>query len=340
MAWSTTSNRAVRMARSVALLLCFAGLAGAQTRLLFESQLFESVEAHMGTLMRIQLYAPDAAVATRAFRAAFDRIAELDAELSDYREASELSRLSRDGVGRPVGISEDLFRVLETSQQISEETGGAFDITLGPLTHLWRAARKTGRVPDSAEVRAALARCGYRKLHLNRQNRTAQLDQPGMQLDAGGIAKGFAADEALAVLERLGVRSALVAASGALAFSGAPPGSAGWKIGIEAPSGPLVRSNGAVSTSGAVEQHLDAPGGIRFSHIIDPHTGMGLTQGLTVTVTGRHGIRADAASTAISVLGVERGLAWVEGQMDLAALVTEAGGRTHASSCFKDWSTR
>ena len=329
MAWSTTSNKAVRMATLVALLLT--GLGHAQT-----PRLFESVEAHMGTLMRIQLYAPNAAAARRAFRAAFDRIAVLDAVLTDYQDGSELSRLSREAVGRPAQVSDDLYRVLDASRQISEETAGAFDITLGPLTHLWRAARKSNRVPEPAEVRAVLARCGYQKLHLNRQDRTVQLDQSGMQLDAGGIAKGFAADEALAVLERMGVPSALVAASGDLAFSGAPPGTSGWKIGLAAPVSYLVRSNGAVSTSGAAEQHLDA-GAMRYSHIIDPRTGLGLTQGLTVTVTARRGMRADAASTAISVMGVERGLAWVARQADLAALVTEGDGRTHASACFKDW---
>lgn len=327
MAWSTTSNKPVRIGIPVALLLLLTAPCRGQN-----PGLYESVEAHMGTLIRIQLYAPDAETARRAFRAAFDRIAELDAELSDYRDASELNSLARKAVRKPVRVSEDLYRVLAAARQVSEETGGAFDITVGPLTHLWRDARKTGRVPDASAVREAAARCGYGKLHLNPADRTALLDAPDMQLDAGGIAKGFAADEALAVLDRLGVHSALVAASGDLAFSDAPPGTAGWKIGIMGPERSLVRSNGAVSTSGADEQHLDV-GATRYSHIIDPHTGMGLTQSITVTVTGRRGLRTDAASTAISVIGAERGLEWVERQPDLAALVIQ-DGRARASSCF------
>lgn len=318
----------MRTGTSVALLVLTLTLPGRARELTF----FEAVEAHMGTLMRIQLYAPDAAVARTALRAAFDRIAVLDAELSDYQPGSELSALSRAAVRHPVRLSDDLYRVLAASQQISEDTGGAFDITLGPLTHLWRTARKSGHVPEAEALREALSHCGYGKLHLQASDRTAWLDEAGMQLDAGGIAKGFAADEALAVLGSLGVHSALVAASGDLAFSDAPPGAAGWKIGIGGGAF-VVRSNGAVSTSGAAEQHLDA-GATRYSHILDSRTGLGLTHALTVTVTGRHGLRTDAASTAISVLGAPRGLAWVERQPDLAARVTESDGPARTSSCF------
>jgi thiamine biosynthesis lipoprotein len=259
---------------------------------------FEAVEAHMGTLVRIQLYAADEGQARAAFQTAFARIRELDEELSDYRPESELNRVTREAVGRPVKVSRDLFRVLEASQQIAAESGGAFDVTIGPLTHLWRK----GKVPESAAIREALARCGYQKMHLDATAGTVQFDRPDMQLDAGAIAKGFAADEALAVITRLGISRALVAASGDLAFSDAPPGREGWRIGVGGFGEVVTRRFGAASTSGADEQHVG-----RYSHIIDPRTGMGLESGIVVTVLARRGIEADAMSTAVSVLGRERG---------------------------------
>jgi len=277
--------------------------------LLFLSTLqpFEAVEPHMGTLVRVKLYAADERQARSAFRAAFDRIKELDAILSDYKLDSELNRISQN----PLKISDDLFRVLAASQKLAEQTGGAFDVTLGPVIRLWREARKNNRLPDKEALREAGARCGYRKLHLDATNHTAWLDEPGMQLDVGGIAKGYAADEALAALKRLGIRSALVAASGDLAFSDPPPGQRGWKIGVGSSGRVLELSNAAVSTSGDAEQHLDADGQ-RYSHIIDPATGMGLTSGITVSIVAPHGIDADGISTAVSVLGFERGKKFIE----------------------------
>jgi thiamine biosynthesis lipoprotein len=272
---------------------------------------FEAVEPHMGTLVRIQLYAADEAQAAAAFRAAFARIGELDAALSDYRPESELNRLCRARAGAAVAIGADLFTVLEASQKLAEETGGAFDVTLGPLTHLWREARAQRRVPEASAVREAAARSGYRKLRLDAARRTATLDQSGMQLDVGGIAKGYAADEALAVLARLGTPSALVAMSGDLAIGEAPPGKRGWTVAAGEPARILELSNAAVSTSGDTEQYLDA-GGVRYSHIIDPATGMGLTHAPVVTIVARRGIDADALATAVSVLGVERGRVVVE----------------------------
>src|SRR5205085_7482430 len=168
----------------------------------------------------------------------------LDGILSDYRPVSELNRLPR----QP---GPDLFRVLEAAQQLAVDSGGAFDVTVGALTRLWREARKEHRLPDPAALRDALQHCGYRKLHLDPATRTLTVDDPAMRLDVGGIAKGYAADEALSVLTRAGIRSALVAMSGDLAFSDPPPGRHGWRIDC----GGDVRelSNAAVSTSGPAE---------------------------------------------------------------------------------------
>jgi len=275
--------------------LLFAASAGSLQR-------FEAVEPHMGTLVRIQLYARGEQQAKAAFRAGFDRIAALDDALSDYKPASELNRL-------PNPVSVDLFRVLETSQQLAVETDGSFDVTIGALTRLWRQARREGRIPDPSAIADARSHTGFRKLHLDPATRTVTLDDPALRLDLGAIAKGYAADQALAAIAAAGCPRALVAMSGDLAIGDPPPGRAGWKV----DAGGEVRTlaNSAVSTSGDAEQHVDA-GGRRYSHILDPVSGLGLTRSITVTVIARRGIDADSLATAASVLGAVRGRALIE----------------------------
>ena len=312
-----------------------------------ELRRYEAVEPHMGTLVRITLYAPGEQAAKDAFIAAFDRIRNLDRILSDYRPDSELNQITKAAVGRAVRVSEDLFTVLAASQQLAEETGGAFDITQGPVVRLWRDARKTARVPDPAALQDAARRSGFRKLHLDAGHRTVTFDMAGMALDVGAIGKGYAASEAIKVLDGLGVRSALVAVSGDLAFSEAPPGQRGWRIGVYSgeplPGVPamLELTNAAVSTSGSSEQHVDI-GGRRYSHIIDPASRMGLVDDITVTVIARHGLDADGLDTAVSVLGADRGLALIESRPGTAALMiqrTSAGTTVRPSSRFLELST-
>lgn len=289
----------------------------------------------MGTLVRIKLYTSSVEQARDAFQAAFGRIGEIDAALSDYKPESEVSRLSRSPAGEPVPVSEDLFRVLGVAQELAAKTDGAFDATLGPVTRLWRKARERGELPDAEALYDASSVSGYGKLRLDERYRTVTFEKTGMQLDFGGIAKGYAADAALEVLREKGIRSALVAVSGDLACSAAPPGKRGWKISVRplAEDGAvdpavLVLSNAAVSTSGDAEQHLDA-GGKRYSHIVDPKSSEGLTRRIGVTVVASSGVRADGLATAVSVVGAERGMALIEESSDAAALVAVLeGGET------------
>jgi thiamine biosynthesis lipoprotein len=308
-----------------------------------ELQRYEAVEPHMGTLVRITLYAPDEQAARAAFRAAFARIGELDSILSDYRRDSELNRIAGTAVGRPVPVSNDLFEVLLRAQELAEATDGAFDVTQGPVIRLWREARKTARVPDPAALREAAARSGFRKLHVHPEHRTVTFDTAGMALDVGALGKGYAASEAIEVLDGLDVRSALVAVSGDLAFSDAPPGRRGWRIGVHSVDPPaasvpsmLELTNAAVSTSGRSEQHVDIDGR-RYSHIIDPSSGMALVDDITATVIAPHGLEADALDTAISVLGAHRGLTLIESRAAASALIiqrTPAGTTVLPSSRF------
>ena len=261
---------------------------------------FEFVEPHMGTQFKIIVYAMDQEAARKAVRAAFDRIASLDASMSDYKDTSELMKLCAKSGGDPVKVSDDLFFVLTKAVEASAKSDGAFDVTVGPIVRLWRRARRTRKLPDAEELKKALALVGYKNIKLDAKERTVQLLKPGMLLDLGGIAKGYAGDEAQKVLKKHGITSALVAAGGDIVVSAAPPGTAGWKIEIE-PLDPAEKANpkhlllkdAAVSTSGDVNQHVEIDG-VRYSHIVDPKTGLGLTGQRSVTVVAPNGITSDS----------------------------------------------
>ncbi len=268
----------------------------------------------MGTLFRIKLYASSPPQAVAGFQAAFTRIHQLDQALSDYNPNSELMQLCRATPGQPVHVSDDLFRVLDASLKLSRASAGAFDVTEAPVIRLWREARKTTQLPDSSALREAGGRSGFSKLSLDPAHHTVTLANPGMLLDLGGIAKGYAADEALIAIRAQGIRSAMVAASGDIAVSDAPPDRPGWQIGVDSVDLPqaaftrvLVVSNAAVSTSGDTEQFVEIAGK-RYSHIIDPKTHQALTSRISVTVAARTGVDADSLATALCVLGPERGL--------------------------------
>jgi len=289
---------------------------------------FAFTEPHMGTRYRIIIYAADELSAHRAVKNAFQRVADLDDMMTDYRPTSELMRLCQKAGGPPVPVSQDLFTVLAHAQEVSRLSGGAFDVTVGPVVRLWRRARRTGELPDPEQLARAQALVGYDKMRLDPKARTVQLTQPGMLLDLGGIAKGYAADAALQVLRQQGITSALVAASGDIAVMGAPPGTAGWKVGItpledenQKPSRYLLLKDAAVSTSGDAEQYVEI-GGIRYSHILDPRTGKPLVGRSSVTVVAPHGLTADPLTKVVSVLGPERGFPIIEATSGAASLVT------------------
>ena len=301
---------------------------------------FEFSQVHMGTQFNIILYARNATTATRVSNAAFNRVEQLDAIMSDYRATSELMMLCGRSGGEWVKVSGPLFDILARSQKLSALTDGAFDVTVGPLVRLWRRARRTGELPDQISLAKAMQLVGYRKLELDKKTRSVRLAKLGMLLDLGGIAKGYAADEALAVLKRNGIRSALVAAGGDVVVSDPPPGARGWIIGIvplertdEPPKDYLCLSDAAVSTSGDSEQHVDI-GELRYSHIVDPRTGLGLTNRIGVTVVAKSGTVSDSVATAASVLGPERGFSLInetKGASGLIRQVTTEGLRILSS---------
>jgi FAD:protein FMN transferase len=296
---------------------------------------FSYEEPHMGTKFRILLYAPDKPTADKASKAAFERIAELDRIMSDYQPTSELMQLCAKAGGDPVPVSEELFFVLNKAQEVSKLSEGAFDVTVGPVVKLWRRARRTMKLPDPEQMAKARELVGYEKMHLDAKKRTVRLDKAGMQLDLGGIAKGYAGDEAQAVLKKHGITRALVAAGGDIVVSGPPPDAEGWKIEIESadneqdkPRRTLILKNGGVSTSGEKEQYVDIDGK-RYSHIVDPHTGIGLLGQQSATVIAPNGITADSMTKVVMILGQEKGVAIIENIEGASCLVVRKKEKGH-----------
>lgn len=298
---------------------------------------FEISEPHLGTVVTVTLYAPTEAVATEAADAAFARIEELNRIFSDYNPESEVMRLCHTaGTGTRVEVSPELFEMLSRSATLSEATGGAFDVTISPVIKLWRTARKQRRLPDPQQLAAARALVGWRNVTLDEKSRTVELTRPGMLLDFGGIAKGYIAQRARDVLVKRGLNRCLIAVAGDIA-AGDPPlmadGKAadGWKIGVAPldkpdgkPSRLLRLKNCAVSTSGDAFQFVEIDG-VRYSHIVDPKTGLGLTHRSSVTVISPDGADADGLATAVTILGPEKGLKLIEQSQGAAALIVLAG---------------
>lgn len=284
----------------------------------------------MGVPFKLILYARDEPLANLAARAAFKRISELNRILSDYDPDSELSRLSRSaGANTWVIVSDDLWRVLWKSQELAQRTQGAFDITVGPYVRLWRRAKREKQLPSAALLADARACVGFQAIELDPKTQRARLHKPEMRLDAGGIAMGYAVDEAIKVLKAHRIESALVDASGDIGVMNAPPGEAGWRIAVS----PLARdsahgeyltlASAAVTTSGDAFQHVTIAGK-RYSHIIDPQTGLGLTTQMGVTVLACDCVTADSYATAVSVLGPKAGLELIESTPATAALIVVA----------------
>ncbi len=291
----------------------------------------------MGTQFTIVLYAMDSRVASEAATAAFQRIAALEDIMSDYQADSELNLLCQKPPGIPVPLSPELFDIFRQSEHVSKISDGAFDITVGPYVRLWRFARKRKVLPTPAELATARATVGWQKLRVDARTRTATLNVPGMRLDLGGIAKGYAADQALNEMKLRGISRALVAASGDIAVGDPPPREQGWKIGISGSkssgsASALLLHNCGISTSGDAEQSIDI-GGIRYSHIVSPVSGLGLTERIQVTIVAPNATSTDGLATAVSVLGKEAGLRLVEKEPATAALVLIANNGGEMEAC-------
>ena len=255
----------------------------------------------MGMPVRIRLYSSSEAAAGTAAAAAFARVAALDQMMSDYRPDSELRRLGSSWSP----VSRELFAVLERAIEIADATGGAFDPTVGPLVALWREARRSHRLPDARAIDAAKRLVGWRLVQLDAARPAVRLAREGVRLDLGGIAKGYIIQEALQAMIPFGVTRALVEAGGDIVVGDAPPGRDGWSIDVTGSDAEFVAraarlTNAALATSGPTAQFVEIDG-VRYSHVVDPRTGLGLTNQVTARVIAADGATADALATALTV---------------------------------------
>ncbi len=296
----------------------------------------------MGVDFYLKFYAKDRPTAERIARQTYARVEALNAIFSDYHPASELNRLCRKPHGQPVKVSPELFDILQRAQTLAHETHGAFDITAGPMIRLWRTARRQQKLPNPEALAAVKNRVGYKKIKLNRQTRTVTLLAPQMQLDLGGIAKGYAVDEAMKVLKANCIHRAFVAASGDMLTSAPPIDREGWRVDIRNvdqfgniyPRTVFLKHQ-ALSTSGDTEQYIEI-NGQRYSHIVDPRTAHGLTHRMQVTVISKASTKSDSHATAISVLGHRAGLNFAN-QKNLQTLILDLKNKKPRITESKRW---
>jgi len=267
-----------------------------------------SVDA-MGGAFTIVAYGQDRTRLETAIAQALEEARRLDRELSNYRPESEWSEVNRMAGQRPVHISRELFELLSACVSYSRQSEGTFDITVGPLMKVWGFYKGTGHLPHRAEVDGALEKVGWRNILLDEKSQTVRFAKPGVEIDPGGIGKGYAVDRLAEILRNAGVDSALIsAASSSIYAIGAPPGEAGWKIGIRDPKSESGRvahvelKDESMSTSGNYEKFFYAEGKM-YSHIMDPRTGYPSVGMLSVSVITPKTIDSEAWAKPYYILG-------------------------------------
>jgi thiamine biosynthesis lipoprotein len=280
----------------------------------------------MGTEFTLVCYGNDGQYLAEVGHEVFAEIDRLEAQLSKYNPRSEISVINRTAAGRRVRVEPKLFELLADSIQYSDSTGGAFDVTAGPLIKAWGFFRGKGRIPPHSEIAQVLGRVGYRHVHLNHAERTIHVDVEGLELDLGAIGKGYAVDQAVDILRRYQVRQALISSGTSSLYAiGAPPGLQAWPISLRNPydkesAADVVHlGNGALSTSGNYEKFFEL-GAKTYAHILDPTTGRPVENMLATIVIAPSACAADALSTAFYVMGVERSRDYIAHRHHLTAV--------------------
>ncbi len=289
--------------------------------------------AIMGTRIGVEVWHEDQAEAEQAIDEVLAEFRRLDQALSPYIETSELYSVNRDAAQHPVVISQEFLHLLQTSLEYSELTGGAFDITFASVGYQYDYRK--GIAPDKEAIAEALPLINYRLINLDAQDSTVAFERPGMRVDLGGIAKGYAVDRGIAILSSRGIENALVSAGGDSRLLGDHRGRP-WHIGIQAPrdkqgmAAVLPLSETAISTSGDYERYFERDG-VRYHHIISPKTGRSAGELRSVTILGPNATRTDALSTSVFVLGLKQGLALIDRLEDVEAVIIDNQGEMHIS---------
>ena len=293
----------------------------------------------MGTIARIMVTAENAQQANEAIDAAFDKIFQVDELMSDYDPNSQLSQVNQNAFDSPITVDEALFEVLAAARSYSSTSDGAFDVTIGPVVQLWRNAKEDNTTPTPEAIAKAKEAVGHENLILDTENRTVQFAKDGMSLDLGGIAKGYAIDKAVEVLQNAGVKGAMVDIGGDLRCFGTPAnGKQHWFIGLQDPKneeGILLKLNMdemAVATSGDYRRFVMIDDQ-KYSHIVNPATADSAADLSSVTLIATTAMAADALATAVTVLGSEKGLALVETLDESEAFIIQSNdGKLKKSS--------
>jgi FAD:protein FMN transferase len=275
-------------------------------------KMFSEARPAMGTTFTVFVYAANREKASEYFEIAFDEIERVEEALSDYRPTSELSRINRLAANEIVTTDPEVFKFLQTSMDFSRRSGGAFDITVGPLMRAWGFFRGKGHYPTPEELSNARRSTGWEHVHLNSEKRTVRFDIQGMSLDPGGIGKGYAVERVVHLLREAGVKAALVDAGSSTIYAiGAPPGKIGWTIQVPRPAdrvrsiSTVVLRDTSLSTSGNYEKFFALNGKI-YCHIMDPRTGEPVQGTLQTTVITPNATDSDALSLIMFVMGPEK----------------------------------
>jgi thiamine biosynthesis lipoprotein len=277
----------------------------------------EDTRVAMGTTASVRACGPSASSLREAVAEALDEVDRVDRLMSHYRPDSPLSRLNRAAASGPVVVEPELFEFLELCLRWSRASDGAFDVTVGPLMKAWGFFRDEGSVPDERQLAAALAAVGYAHVSLDRARHSVSFDRPGVELDLGGIGKGYAVDRVVKLLRRRGVASALVNLGGSSVYGlGAPPGKGAWQVGIQDPVDSARKAvsvalrDRALSVSGGYARSFEKDG-VTYSHIMDPRTGRPVAGVLSVAIVGASATDGDALDDVLFVQGLVRARAFI-----------------------------
>lgn len=292
-------------------------------------QRFSYTQSKMGSPFTIILYCADSGQATKVAATCFALVDSINQQLSDYLPNSEVNRLcSRSGTGEWVSVSPYLWDVLLQSKHAFQLSHGCFDVTIGPVAKLWRRARADKAFPDPGLVIKQLKKVNNKALLVDSVRRRVLLSQPDMQLDFGGIAKGYAAQAVIDYLRSVDISHALADAGGDIAVGMPPPGKKAWQLGVNIPNSDTEQwdrtidlNRGAVATSGDLYQFMEH-GKKVYSHIIDPRTGYGVTHRRNITVIAAWGATADWLATACSILSIRKGMR-LAGKMNAHLFIAE-----------------
>lgn len=290
----------------------------------------------MGTVLEIAVYVPGRADGHALLDQLFRRSVQLERISTRFDPESDLSRLNRNAGRGPQRVHPELARLLSESSHQARLTHGSFDMTIGPLVELWIDAAAEGRRPPAAALARARLRVGFQLLRVDVESATAELLRPGMSVDLGGIAKGFALDGLVAELRRASVESALLSfGQSSLHAHGAPPGEEGWRVLLRDAAGGfagvVTLRDQALSVSGSLGQDFEIEGR-RHGHIINPRSGEPLTQRRLAAVAAASGARAEALAKALLILGEQDGISLLEQVVDAEGLLIDAGGERWATS--------